>query len=470
MGFYMLLGAATIIIVYLSVLIWLKSRTIGFLVGISFFYYWSLYGAWSIINDGLGGDSGKHYQYLFERLFVVYLDQYYLEALALYAGFIILVQLTVLIRVRPAMPDVWAARTARLKLDHGRVLLLSGSALVVSAIIISNALALASTLGLSGYFVSRGGANAVSEYFTLHQVLNRVAIIPTALGLAVMLSGDDPRFVCGSRNNLFLRAYMALLLAIFVFCIVLGNKNELFFGLVSGSIFYLANARKPRWGKFVALGVAAFAGIAWIDFMRGISIDQLINNISLADVVMSAREVALSSNEAYAAHMSMYGALYYEIPLTYGSSLLSLAASIIPRILWRSRPDTIYEHYASHVNAYAGQGYSIHHVTGWYLNFGVFGVVLGAICLGLVWAKLYNNYCQASRSPRSHLSELFCVLAFSTFTANLPSLVRAGPEAYKGVVVDAFLIPIFCLYISSRMLPASPKNSTKPGLPPGSLA
>ena len=53
---------------------------------------------------------------------------------------------------------------------------------------------------------------------------------------------------------------------------------------------------------------------------------------------------------------------------------------------------TSYQYYATGVGAREGQGYSIHHATGWYLNFGVAGVVMGAILLGRLWAGLYNNH------------------------------------------------------------------------------
>jgi len=33
------------------------------------------------------------------------------------------------------------------------------------------------------------------------------------------------------------------------------------------------------------------------------------------------------------------------------------------------------------VGAIQNQGYSLHHATGWYLNFGYFGVALGAVVM-----------------------------------------------------------------------------------------
>ena len=70
------------------------------MVGIAALYYWSLYGAWSIVIDKTGGFSGKHYQYLESKMFPIELDRRYLLTLGLYAGFIILVELTLLAALR----------------------------------------------------------------------------------------------------------------------------------------------------------------------------------------------------------------------------------------------------------------------------------------------------------------------------------------------------------------------------------
>lgn len=443
MDFLGLLSVATVVIAILAVLLWWKTRAVAFPVGAFFLYYWSLYGGWAIVADGLGRDSGKHYHYLFDRLFVIYLDRAYFTALAYYALFIVLVLLAALWRVRGVRTD--SLPGSRLRLLHSRVLVICAAALGASYLIMSDALSFASSMGISGYLATRQDP---TELFTLHQVLNRVAIIPTALGLAVYASGPDARYIVGASLPLFGRAYTALLLAAFAYCVALGNKNELFFALVAAVLLYLSNARKPRLGLLAGSGTAAFGSIAWIDLMRGKPLSALASGLDLREIASSAYAVALSSNEAFGAHFSLYGVLRYDIPFTYGTSLLSLAASVVPRIAWPSRPGTIYEHYTAHVGAVYGQGYSIHHATGWYLNFGVMGIVIGALLLGSLWAALYNRLGGPSGRPGTLAGALFSTIAFMTFTANLPALIRAGPEAYKGVAVDAFLIPFVCFYLA----------------------
>src|SRR5690606_35614194 len=71
-----------------------------------------------------------------------------------------------------------------------------------------------------------------------------------------------------------------------------------------------------------------------------------------------------SSNEAYAAHFSMYGVLTRQVEPKFGYSIYALACSVIPRALWPSRPRDIYLYYSESVGTVQNQGYSLHHATG----------------------------------------------------------------------------------------------------------
>ena len=101
------------------------------------------------------------------------------------------------------------------------------------------------------------------------------------------------------------------------------------------------------------------------------------------------------------------------------------------------------------MGAIQNQGYSLHHATGWYLNFGVAGVFLGGLVLGLVWAFCLNAH-QRIRPGSGLLFRLFAVIAPWLFVAYLPPLVRAGPEGYKGFLIEAVLIPVGTLAFACR--------------------
>ena len=120
MEYFTLLGTATAIIAGLAWVLYCQRRDLGLLAGIAAMYYWSLYGAWWVVIDKSGGFSGQHYHYLERKMFPVALDGWYLTAIALYAGFIILVELTLL----AALSRRWAPAMPRLVLRHEAILIL----------------------------------------------------------------------------------------------------------------------------------------------------------------------------------------------------------------------------------------------------------------------------------------------------------------------------------------------------------
>jgi hypothetical protein len=230
----------------------------------------------------------------------------------------------------------------------------------------------------------------------------------------------------------------------------LGNKNELALALFSGCFLYFANSTRPRTRLLALIGVMLLACVGFIDFARSFSLDEISDSISIGEIAYSLVRIA-TSNEAFAAHMSMYGVLSYHAPLTYGSSVYIFVASAIPRMFWPDRPESVYLHYERSVGLVPiaeGQGYTVHHATGWYLNFGIPGVVMGALLLGWVWASLYNNVARGALRRDASAIRMFYIIGFVTFSANLPTLIRSGPEGYKGILVDSLFIPIVVLLLS----------------------
>src|SRR5271155_3527981 len=96
MEYFALLTLATVVIAALAFALYRKRRDYGVLVGVAALYYWSLYGAWYLVIDKTGGFSGMRYRYLEKKLFPITLNRDYMLTLALYAAFIILIELTLL--------------------------------------------------------------------------------------------------------------------------------------------------------------------------------------------------------------------------------------------------------------------------------------------------------------------------------------------------------------------------------------
>jgi hypothetical protein len=458
MSYYLLLGTVTAALAWLTWRIWRKTREISFVMGLLLIYYWTLYGGWSIVGDHLAGNTTARYYYLYRKLFPIELDQYYVLALLLYALFVIGVAVTVLlVAVDPGRAN---PRGGPLIISHPLVIGMCAVAAVLSYTIVRESIHTSVALGQSAYGVTRGGD--VGPLFTLHQVLNRVAVLPAALGLAVLVSGDRPKWIAGRGNQFHLVGYLVLLAGMYGFCVVLGNKNELFAGLLAGMLFYLANARRPRVWLAASGGVLSFAFIAAVDWLRGLPVSSVWEEFSLRDLGTALVTVG-SSNEAFGSHFSLYGVLRFDVPLTYGTSLVSLATSVVPRMFWPDRPWDVYPYYAESVQAVGGQGYTLHHATGWYLNFGVAGVMLGAVSWGWLWAALFNRFHQPH--PRHVATRFFTILAPWVFVAGIPSLIRSGIEGYKGLAVDSFLVPTLSLALAHTALAFATRIARPAGSP-----
>jgi hypothetical protein len=419
-----------------------------------------------IVTDQLGGESHSRYQYLYDKLFTIYLDEHYVWTLAIYLTFILITGFTVLMCIRPyPLPS---ENLNPIQISHDRIILLAGISAITSYWIVQETLGSALHDGESGYILTRSTADELG-WFRVHQVLNRVALVPTAIGVATLFSSGPCRLLTGPRRSRAYVGYASVLGGMFCFCVVLGNKNELALALFSGILFYLANSTRPQIRRLVTCGLVLFTGIAFVDHARRFPIDEIASNTSVAELADSVTRL-VNSNEAFAAHMSLYGILSYEAPLTYGSSIQNFLASLVPRSWWPERPPDIYSHYATTVRATEGQGYCIHHAAGWYLNFGILGIVLGACLLGGLWASMYNNVIRAAKGRDASAWRIFSVVGFFTFTANIPGLIRNGPEGYKGILVESLIVPVAVLTLSrwqqsSRLRRPSVSPTERPRFP-----
>jgi hypothetical protein len=283
---------------------------------------------------------------------------------------------------------------------------------------------------------------------TLYQILHQSALTFAFTGATVYLSGPDALYVVGRRGR-SAWGYALVLGALGTLSFAMGNRSMLVFATVGAGLFYLVNVGRPSkllitTGALVAVGTLSVLGI-----IRGAGGQRELSSQDLVGKMQYVVSDALSQDvEVFAAHASMYGTLQKQVPLTYGASFIWLATSIIPGII---RPDIVpiaYFHYAAHVGASPDQGFTLHHATGWYINFGVAGVVGGALLFGWLWAQLFNAF-GSMRAMGSHVGQVFAATAFWTFTAYTPILIRSGPEGYKGVVVEALLIPTLLMVAAS---------------------
>ncbi|MDQ6708673.1 MAG: hypothetical protein M3Z85_22165 [Acidobacteriota bacterium] len=432
MPFLAVLTGITLLYLFFGAVIWFRTRNFAFPFGLALLYYWTLYGGWFIVIDRLRGYSELRYEYLYAKLFPVYLDDSYLWTLIAYGTFLLSIEAALLAfawRVPPpreSVPVPYVSHT---------VLLTCGVVIgFLSFWVVRGTLGIAAQMNVSSYEFVRLDEQAAGLY-KVHQILMRAALFSVTVGLAIIASGKDAKLVRGSRSIPVLIGYAATLSGLVAVNIMLGQRRAIAAEMISGGLFYLVNVRRPS--RILILGGAAvmIVGMGFVSMTRG---GGVAAGVSTIDTLKDSIIENVVSNEPFAAHLSLYGSIAYKLPASYGSSLVYLTSSLIPGI---ERPADIYEYYAEHVMAIEGQGYTVHHATGWYLNFGMAGVFAGGVLLGTIWAVLFGLFQRHTRI-RQHVIRIAAIFTVWTFTAFLPSICRAGPEAYKGMLLEVLVIPI----------------------------
>ncbi len=446
---FSILLAVSFAFILLCLAVWLRQREWTFLVGFGFLYYWSLFGGWMILYSKRA-ISGP-FLYLEQKLFPVSLDESYTTTLVLYSVFVLTAQITVLLTGGTRTADRQRSGPA-IELSHFRLLAIAFPALFLSYWLMLPYLSIARASGTSSYLATRFSA---SSFYTLHQLLDQIALFPAAVGVAALMSGAAPRYVSSGFRWRYFVGYVFLFCAFFLFSLRLGNRGELFIGCFAGVLFYLCNSRRPAKTLLLATIFISILAMVFIERIRSlpagtISMETLASRLPLNSESVNS---LLFSTEGYAAHLSMYGVVRKEVKPRIGYSLVSLTTSLVPRAVWPSRPTDIYEYYAASVGAVPGQGYTIHHATGWYLNFGPAGVLLASVVLSLVWVFLHWNRGQLIRYPK--ILRVSVIVAPVLFTAYLPSLLRGGIEAYKAVVFESLIIPCAILTLAAKRRPSA---------------
>ncbi len=447
MQYYAVLTIATVIIGLLALAIWRRTSSLAFPIGIALLYYWTLLGAWFIVKDLLGGNSGMRYQYYFYQIFPLRLDSDYLWTLVLYGTFIVVIELAVLHFHRISRFN--ESRIPSIRISHAKVVALAGLAGLVAYLLVRNSLAGAAAENRSGYAYVRYDASA---YFSIHQLLDGLATLGLCLGCAVLASEKRARYVAGTGTSTFvLLGYLGVLGGLFHLNLMMGDRHELVTAIIGGVLFYLANDKRPRKALIAITCLVALVGVGYISLTRGYAGESVFLSSDSSAVIMTSLTDNFLSNEPFEAHMSLYGVIHKNVSLTYGSSIISLAASIVPRAFWPTRPADIYGYYVRAVGASPTAGYTVHHATGWYLNFGIPGIIAGAALLGWLWAVLFNNL-HSDLGTKSHFHRLFCVFGFYTFTAYIPGIMRAGIEIYKAIAFEALILPALFFFVASTRM------------------
>jgi len=457
--FYLVLLLCTALIGWLAKKMWQQTNNYSIILGVFALYYWSLSGAWFLVWDAYHNNSaqtiGLHYYYIFEKMFVVHADSYYMQSILYYSLFIILLQVAFLFSGSGNREiKITANGPVKLRINHNRLILISLLALIVSFVCIYPDVKYAISNNKSFYYVVR---HSLNKWYTIHQLLNLIASFSVLFGFTLLLIGNNNKYFhsAAAKGNIIIK-YIISIILVLSYLLLLGNKHELLFCGIFTAIVYISFSQKINWIRYFALIAVIAIPLTLNDSVRRYP-PAVLRYFLMGDTEhpepphgdMSILSSVVFSNEMFFAHVSMYGSIAQHLPPTMGSSLINLLSSAIPRAIYDKRPDDIYTYYVKSLQLPPGQGYTIHHATAWYLNFGIAGVILGALLLGWLWKFSWKSYCNFDNQSRLFL-RIIALIAFASFVSFLPLLIRNGPEAYKALVFEGILLPAFVIWLAIK--------------------
>jgi hypothetical protein len=425
----MCLVACTIAIGAIGYANWRKFGGVEHLFIAVALYYYSLFGAWKILWIKANGGLSEALDHLELSLTPVQINDDYVVTLAIYGLFNVALLTGIWISARPS----WSARpnipvSHSFHLSEVRLVAIAFCALAMSILALQSEIAEALQSGTPIYLFTRAEGG---QWFTAHQLLNRVGLAAMACAWPTVILGNHQR----SRAAVFLLVICTIVWVGYLG--LLGNRNELVVA-VSGGMFFLAiQSKKMKVLRVVMLGVSAFVILRMIEYLRAIPTDEFATRAleAIFDPEFWDPTNVATGSESMAAHLSLYGVIARDIPFTFGSSLIYLIESLIPFYPAANRVTDSYQIYAHSLGAPDGQGFNIHFAAGAYLNGGLTGVFVGVILL-IVIATIVRSVCS-----RLYLNARFrsaALFSYSMFFALLPFSMRGGPEGLKGLVFEGF--------------------------------
>ena len=427
---YMILTVITWYTVFSLIRIVRLSDSLILIVPIFSIYFWSLFGVWGMVEMHIRGE----HHYFEDDLFYVYNDLYYLTSVILYSLFLFLF----IYKIKG-----FIEKNKNQKEDKGNI-----KRIINYIIRLKNSkiyfLIICSFFIVFIYFAKQDISNAIISGKSAYEI-SRFDSSAGILRTIFQFSGDSfaflslPLFVPTGRPSY--RVYLVALLffVVVILNFILGNRGVLLTTVGAYLLLYteIKGLKKSLTLRNIIILMSLVLIAQLVSFLRGMTVESLVAGEGEA-TLMGLLESLTGSSEKYASHISMYGVLKYDVPLTYGSSLLFLLSSLIPTFLGFERPTDSYVYYINQVGAGdLEQGFTINHITGWYINFGIIGVIIGA----LVWSSILLWFYK----KRSGFLSLYAAIIFSVLSIQM---IRAGIESYKGVLIMSILIPILIMKFS----------------------
>jgi len=402
-------------------------------------YYYSLYGAWTVLAVKRGLEASEALDHLEASLFRVSIDDDYLLALLLYGLFVVSILAGIGLLCRQRWFDEECTMPMERMPSLRRLLAICLVALVASAAALFGEIRAAIEQGVPLYLFTR---TEVSGWFTVHQLCNRVGLITLACAWPIqMRRPTGSKFLTGSCLVVLTLVWLGYLGA-------LGNRNEIAVAIVACFLLFLRLGARIRWGKLAVSVFFVYLALRSIETFRAVPPAELFDRVleALVDPKFWNPASLAGGSESLAAHVSMYGIISTPVSWTWGESAIYFLQSLLPFIPGVDRVPDSYSVYAAAVGAPAGQGFNIHFAAGAYLNFGPLAVVAAGGVIALVFAGVRAL---ARWSARETKLVMPTMLAYCYFCALLPVNMRAGPESLKALLFEGFLIPFLVVLVAA---------------------
>lgn len=432
---YLILVIITWYFVFCSLRIVRATKSLVLIVPLLAIYFWSLFGVWTWIPLKLQGE----FLYYEDELFPMPIDMTYLLMISYYSLFSF-VFLTILSRSVCLCPNNECEICKSALFNY--IKNLNGSLRYFCLIILCFSffvyfarqdILTAALTGKTAYEVGRFDSSAGNLYGAFQYAGDLFMYLSIPLLLPINQS----------NSHYFKKTILILLIIVFYITnLFLGNRNIL---VVSMAVYFLLYSEMYGLKKLfsfrnIVFGLFLLLAIESVYFLRMLSVDEISSGeaeFSFLDLI----DGLTGSSEKYFAQMSMYGVLSKDVSLTYGSSILFLLGAMIPKIILPDRPMDIYDYYIESVLGQQGivqKGFTIHHATGWYLNFGIIGILIGALMWASILSALYKR--------KSSFLTLYASILFSSVSIQM--IRSGGLECYKASLIMSTLIPILLMKLS----------------------
>lgn len=414
---------------YLNYLIWEKTRSIPLLLIQVILYFYTFHIYWIVILHHFNIATGL--EYIMDYPFMASMNEVMFISYVQYMLFALIYLLTILLWViMPRRQDFEPAPYA----INCRLLLYGGIfCFLIPVLFWLKELMWVFSSGLSGYAVYKSGADFGVLYPVLRLLFDlSAALLFLALFVAIKFTRGLKKN--GGRKNLELVLSAIMLVMLYWVLMSFGDKTSLYFGLFFSLSVVLANQRKLNIKRILPF-------VVFVVLINTISI--LRHNpvgLSIIDLVTVSAKHMIFHGEAVSG-LSQYILLNNNVAFYGGKSALFLLNILLPRFLYPYRLEDPYEYFAFQSDLPSGTGWGIHYATDWYMNFGIVGMLLGAIFLGLFSAYLYNKSKFSTR----------WLFVFGGFIASYPLSFRAGIAGIKNMALG-MVLGLIVYYIACRKI------------------